>query len=479
MVLGMTLEAVIAESIHVQYADMALKNESSIAVNRTNRYEVSTRQTSGDGLGDQLPAPQVIGAVPAGLSYGMSVDSFTTGLEAANAAVAPNCPSGDCIFGPFQTIGTGHICQNISNQIQRDGTNWFLPENAGLPNRLYLSHENGIVNTTTTDLYPDSEWFPVGHLGPLISNTYILADLYDPPFALECALFWSVYTITSKVNSTVGYSEYRYDSKTWPIQWNWTDTSIHTTTNQTNDIVLTPPHCFVNGAHIDNINDPKVLDPHDNQSECVFTVSALAHHGLQNYMLGSAYGPVGSYQMVNKPACQNCFEATAAFVFYLDALMKDAKAQNPSDSQDQAMDLIDNILFTSLDNSLMNAFRLVPRMRNASDPSTKYWMPCQGVQYDVPRFYVIWGVMAYPLMLMAGCTLFLLAVALKSRDNIWKRSSLPLLFHGLSPQDRASIGNIQDYGHMKEKAKWLDVHFASTKEGYQLVSDKPDWTGRD
>ncbi|OCK74399.1 hypothetical protein K432DRAFT_398117 [Lepidopterella palustris CBS 459.81] len=328
-----------------------------------------------------------------------------------------------------------------------------------------------MITATTSFLYPDSAWFPmVNEVGPLIANTYILGKFSDgqsPPFAAECALFWNVYTVTSNIsNGNWSETQYSGSESLWNIPWNWTDISTTNRTSymQTNDIVMTPPFCFVNGSHIDGYWAFTILDSRDKISECTFSVAALAQLGLQNYLMNPADGILG--QMLRNLTCGTCYYSTTNFAIYLTQLMEESDRENITND-------IDLYMFHNLAVTATNTLRQIPRSGLSYVPgedSGIYTMPAQGVMMDVARFRVRWGIITYPALLIAGCALFAFTVDLRYHEHIWKRSNLPLLFYGLSDQERVAAGEILDYTDVKEKAENMYVKFENTPEGYRFVS---------
>jgi hypothetical protein len=403
-------------------------------------------------------------AINNGIGYGLSfaTDPFN--------ALTPNCTTSNCDFGTYQTLAVGYICEDISGKIQSNSEYHYLPANRGLPAPLTLPISTGFVNSNTTFLYPDSNWFPrLNEVGPLISNTFIIGEYESEsgtqtlPFAVECALFWQVETYTS--NTTFGnWTEYPFNGPKMP--WNWTDTSPENVTHygQTNEVVMTPPACYVNGSRIGDYREAEVLDPIDHISECTFVVMPKAQHGLQNYLVSEANGLVGG--TVEYTPCDTagtCFNSTGTFALYLSELMVDS-------SPDMIVRDIDQYMFSNIALTMKETVRQMSRGYDIlSADMGAYIMPAQGVQMDIPRFRVRWAVMTYPTFLIMACGLFALTVALRSREHIWKRSDLPLLFHGLSTQDRAEVGEMLEYADMRERAEQMDVKFEMTSEGFRFV----------
>lgn len=430
-------------------------NDSSWSVPRTNRYEWWQYESSGAEIGDQIPIAAVQAAVDYGLSYGFS-------WEGDQPVREPNCTSGNCDFGPYQTIGVDTICIDISDKIQSNGQDYYIPANAGLDSDLPLPIDGGLINSTTSFLYPDTDWFPrLNDLGPLISNTYIISNwngsLNQPPFAVECILFWTVITYESE---TLGGYWNETSLSNWTANYPINQTSF----GQVNDITMTPPYCYVNGSSITDYYSEDVLDPIDGMSECIYTVKYMAQYALQYYLANPAYGMNGDYV---SGSCSQCFLAKNKFAGYLAQLLLYSISGDPVGD-------IQVYMFENLAYFLTTTIRQLPRGTMAvQGMNGAYTMPSQGIMYDFDRFRARWGIMTYPTLLIVSCAAFVFTVAMKRRDRVWKKSNLPLLFHGLGQEDRVSVANIEEYAEMKEKANEMYVHFANTAEGLRMVSHHP------
>ncbi|KAF2495036.1 hypothetical protein BU16DRAFT_378608 [Lophium mytilinum] len=152
------------------------------AISRTNTYAVS---------GDQLPTGKIEIDGP------MAV-AITTGLvnppTNASSLVQAECPSGNCTFDLFQTIGICHSCQDVSQMIQEATDNYTL-----------------------SDIFPDGRSIGVKREVPLQTsvsrsdNATILEVAVlllppvpgDQPFAVNCRIDPCVKTYNSSMTNTV------------------------------------------------------------------------------------------------------------------------------------------------------------------------------------------------------------------------------------------------------------------------------------
>jgi heme/copper-type cytochrome/quinol oxidase subunit 3 len=247
----------------------------------------------------------------------------------------------------------------------------------------------------------------------------------------------------------------------------WTDTAFENRTvyNQTRDIIMTPPFCYVNGTQPRDYWDPWLLDPVDGQSECVFNFTHIAHHGLQNYLGSEAYGLRGSVSKSDGP-CSNsdCFNFTSLFVAYLNNIISGS-------TQASVLQDIDTT-FANLAGSVTAAIRELPRWNRSDSNRQPYFSPAQGIELESNIFKVRWSVLIFPIILIASSALFTFAVAIESTGHSWKLSNLPLLTHSLGFEELSSAGKFNGYAEMKNSASTMDVQFTKKGEWYHLVGDE-------
>jgi hypothetical protein len=129
-----------------------------------------------------------------------------------------------------------------------------------------------------------------------------------------------------------------------------------------------------------------------------------------------------------------------------------------------AFEWIDSYIFGNLAGSITTTIRYLPRKSFREDQG-RYVIWFRGVQFDAWRFHVHWAWLAFPILLVVCCIVFSYAVALSACEYLWKKSNLPLVFHGLGQRETETIGEIEDYVDMKEKASSMNVKFVTTKEG--------------
>jgi hypothetical protein len=423
-----------------------------VVIPRTNRYGWAMNEESGQKLGDQVPIPAMISAIDSGMSEGIGYGNISS---ASQAILTPSCRTGYCDFGTYQTIAVDHFCQDISDQLKVDSRSkdHYIPSNAGLSDPLPLNAKSGLFNSTVSFRYPDSSIFTMADtVGPLLANVFIITNLgsQSTPVAVECALFWTVFTYKSSTDPENG----------------WIETVVNVTNSSTslsgkaaavnpmnNDLItIEPAECWINGTKV--ANHLSVEDPVDHRPECIHFVKPKAQLSLLNWFSSSTYGLPGSATF---DSTLGSWDYTNPFMAYLDSVIREA-ANNSAVGYN-----IDRYIFHNLAISMTNTMRQLPRGSLTGPGAYTYWN--RGTMYDSNCFHVIWPLMIFPTVLVFGSALFTFIVAKRAREHLWKRSNLPLLFHGFGTRERDACGEIEDYVDMRAKAKDMKVKLSTTADG--------------
>lgn len=229
--------------------------------------------TTGTGLGDQGPSLDMVADISHGLYY-TSMD-FDTQFQLSIA----KCGSGNCTWKNIQTLSVCSQCADISSLIGHDQGYYTL-----YGTLVAMDESTGLVSSLADTEYPDPT--VLSGVGPLIAHITTLArpDLNADPLGIDCALYWCVWD----------------RSDVTMINWNitnsvdvfWTDPSVTTTYQQTNNIEITPPTCY-----------NEFSEPIDT-SQCTKTISPYSQVGLQNYFIGDRSGFTGSVNLTGGMGCQ-------------------------------------------------------------------------------------------------------------------------------------------------------------------------------
>ncbi|KAF2199504.1 hypothetical protein GQ43DRAFT_113870 [Delitschia confertaspora ATCC 74209] len=394
---------------------------------RSHVYTTYTDYTTGEEPGDQLPWVTMISSINFGISY-------TASMFWADSNLLVWCRTGNCTFGSYQSLGLDRQCRDITEFLDTSDEGVIR-----IPNGPYLRKGDGLLNASTTTEYPSLDIFK--DVGPLLVNFQAIANpMLEEPVAIQCVLYWSVSTFsaTNMTNFTL------YE----PVSSTWTNTSdtARTSYNQSSSIYLTPPECWVNGTHI---TDPS-------NQHCTNRITSLAQLGLQNFLTHPSIGMQGEmYKTERGWVVSNLFANALSWVTGYS---------------------LPNETYTNLERTINNTAIMmsqgVRQLPVRTDHSNDTHFPANGTVWQYEQFFRIQFVYLVPTHFVVGGSLifFLITIYLTRLDHPWKTSSLPLVFHGLPPEDRDKIGEVPEMVDMQEAAKGMTVKLAMTPVGQRLVT---------
>ncbi|ORY07298.1 hypothetical protein BCR34DRAFT_27719 [Clohesyomyces aquaticus] len=393
---------------------------------RSHHYASFNMYTSGEEPGDQLPWPTMVSAIDFGMQY-------TASMFWAGSNLFVYCITGNCTFGNYQSLVVLPQCHDMTEHLDKSDPDIYM-----LPDGLYLQKRNGILNISTTTEYPTSDKFQ--GIGPLISNFQVIANpRLEEPTAMQCAFYWSVATFRS-ANMT-NFTLYEPDV----TYWTNTSDAAKTKYKQPEDIWLIPPECYLNGTEI---KDPKSDD------RCINRVTPLAQLGLQNFLTSDSVGMTGEASSLKKGFSVNNLFANSA-LYSVTTVRRNETYY---------------VLELTANNTAIMMSQGVRQLPIIEPDGNFSYYPANGTVYAYETYYEIHFVYLYIVHFMVGgSTLFLAVTIFLTRcDHPWKSSSLPFLFHGLTPQDRARFGEVPMMVDMREAAEKLKVKVAMTAVGQRL-----------
>jgi hypothetical protein len=379
--------------------------------------------------------------------------SYMTGLyEYFYPGPVVDCPTGYCDFGVYQTLGIASECKNRSNDIREesDGNTYLTIPGTDLKlyNKGTQKYDRMIITTNSYTDY-DKEIFGK-RLGPLIVRTALLIDTEEEePVAMECALYWNVRTCSGAVDPTTYYFMYETPlGDDWDFTEPGSDGSAFTGHSD--------PDCWVNNRTISKEEYPDLWE-----EKCVYAVGNEAHNGIRNFLLDPKDGFVGDSIMKSRDTDSgvNEFTRTNDFVTNVEAL-----AGSKRD------DVVENIplLFS---NVAVLMSHVVRRRGTRGTNGTYTTGATEGYVYRyVFRYRVLWERMIIPAFLVIGSAMFVFITAvLTAREHAWRRSNLPLLFHGLGEAERNACGEPLQLESMELLAKGMCVRLEDGEEGTRIV----------
>jgi len=367
------------------------------------------------------------------------------GLFAENnnpsAALNVTCSTGNCTFGPFETLAVCYSCIDMTPYMTRycqDGKStdgnatdcgWQLPGGSA-----YLNKSTDVLSMTSSfpSSYGDMPYTTIMKLTFMGTESRIVPDTLNP-WSLQCSLSACIQTLSSSV--TNGYLS--------------------------EDIVDT----HLNGTIV-NISDPRSSTPIDLTSPTINTTFTLAQGA--------------------KLAMQSWFAT----------LFKSGSASRSTSNQPLSSDA--NVLVnltvgvssgeTFFDTDVVTAFYWnyyeyaagIPMlMRDLSISMTVAMrsfagaVPHRGVATSSESFvHVRWAFITVPVVVVLLTALFLAAAmwrSSRSRTKLWKSSALAMLFHGLDPDTRLRIGSEGSLGEKVQRAKGVKVRLDDGGEAGSLL----------
>lgn len=412
---------------------------------KTNVYSDYQGMESDD---DPWAATTMINAVKFGVSYMTGLD------DAVNGEIPIDCPTGYCEFGQYQTLTIRSYCVDRSDEIlEREDDYPYLT----LPDTdLRLYHKGG----KRDDIGPYRQMFITsrsytnysekvfgGKLPTLITRTVVIVNRtgWETPVAFECAFRWAVRTVVGEVNQA--YSSFMNETT---VSYNWTSTDKPKNENLT--FVLWPNECWVNNTLVVKEHNETFYN-----QECSYRISKKAQKGLQNLLLDDTDGLAGDSILISRDEAteKRKWTRTNDFVTNIWELMGSNRAK----------------FIEHMDGFFDNIALMMTRVArtNSGLDEEKY---TQGFVYRwVFVYHVNWQRLAFPTILVFGSNMFFVATAvLTSSEYGWRRSNLPLLFHGLGGVEREVCNTIKGLAAMEMAAEGMHVKLEETAEGTRLVS---------
>lgn len=404
-----------------------------------NRYQT---MTSGDDLWPDIP---MVNAVQWGLIYSNGLSDI------AEATTVVDCPTGYCDFNKAQTLSVRHKCSRRSDIVYEPGNGTFAPYQTLPGTKLKFftrgakEFEEHWITAASDTTYPKR-----GKNGTIFGNkqdalivrTSMMINLGDGAdknvdngtFAVDCALWWTVKTTHMYVNATKSFQLSGKDDNS---------IEVNLRRNSGGTLYLDPQTCIVEGQKIPFRNETSYYD------ECQFRVGREAQIGLKNLLTDEEYGLRGNMFLVQSYANgtkrwsrRNPFIANLWYSSY-------------NESPETALKLID-AMWANIAFAASYTARRAQSVRQGKPSQNLY---VTGTVSALVVYYKIdWRRLTLPALIVFCCALFVLYTALFTRkEYAWRRSALPLLFHGLEDHERHAQGDVRDFNVMQDVAKEIHV----------------------
>ncbi|KAL5358280.1 hypothetical protein BJX96DRAFT_163644 [Aspergillus floccosus] len=432
IVLAITTEPFVQQVVAIEQKLIPAEDLASIQICNASMYKDFTHG-GGPGL-NALPLHS-LGALYSGLFRAQGYSSMTSAMQ---------CPSGNCTFGPYQSLGICSRCANITELLHGSKRTFAIEGDEHLssydpyyyyelPNGLaWNSSERRLINTRT-----DVDLLRLNSSNTaLITNFSAIALTIDslwsePPSgwggspklnATECMLYFCVRSYEAAVHAgglsenTTSISSYSNYSSSAPL----------------NNIFLTPNECYFNATRQKAYGD---------NEHCAYMLSPFSHLAMRNTITPLLKGHGGSINSLRKDWSSDTIEA----IYGEEGSLADISS-----------------VFESIATALTN---------NARTNVCK--TAAQGTTWMVQSFVAVrWQWLTLPAFLLVLSTSFLIATIVQTRNQyIWKTSPLALLFSDIFIHDTSSVKFEPNFRQMDHTARRTKVRLETSSGSIKFSAE--------
>ncbi|KAB8069299.1 hypothetical protein BDV29DRAFT_183023 [Aspergillus leporis] len=417
LVVAAAIAPFVQQVIAINMRPVHSPNPSSVQICNTSTY---TDYGEGAGPGQNEVPLSTLASIYTGIFQGQSTGSHS---------VIMSCPTGNCTFVPYQSLGFCSRCTNITNELtlnksspypsSSSSSGYMDTYNYKLPNGLsFTTSMTGMHRMNATNglelLELDTKNLPL-----IMNFTAISAAGYGVPpqvSATECALYFCIDTYEATVKD--GEVNERLLSST--------TSSNLTATSVTENFALTPETCYVNGTQSKDT------------SQCTYPINWISRLAMVNSLTPLLNGS-GVFFMSNRVS----WSSDTARALY--------------GQQGNLTDI--STIFTSLTSALTTHART--QVCKAS---------IKGMTWTVESFVSVrWPWMILPIALVVMTIVFLVVTVIKTRNQyIWKSSPLALLFSDLAVEAPHSFQTNPSLSGMEDVSRKMKVWLEITPEGVKL-----------
>ncbi|KAL6703501.1 hypothetical protein ACN47E_009599 [Coniothyrium glycines] len=412
-----------------------------------------------DTLDRPWPSTGMMNAIKFGYGYTNGLSTFIT------AVTNVDCPTGYCSFKKSQTLAIRHQCVDRTAAIETipasdeiaayqtlSETNLeFYYNGATVGNETY---EKQIIAAESYTTWPNTTYGDIlfdQSLGPLIIRTSILmslastdetdaASIANQTIAAECALYWSINTSEGIVDDTTNF---KLNNTVTPMMFD----IVREPEGTENLWLLTPDECFVEGETVaKNLTDVFYIN------NCQFAVGKSGGGALQRMLLDDLDGFNGVSYLKNATAFE--WTRTNDFVTNIYAALEDNKFD-----RDLALGEMET-MWGNLAFAMSSTVKYSKSKMEGDDADSQGEQLLTSGSVYRPIFYysIDWPRLAAPGFVVALAAFFVLYTAIVTRkEYAWRRSALPLLFHGIEERERVALGDVRSFITMQDVAQKLHV----------------------
>ncbi|KAL4889137.1 hypothetical protein BDV59DRAFT_210536 [Aspergillus ambiguus] len=416
LVIAAATDPFIQQVIGISMRSVHAPGHSSIQVCNASMY---TDYGEGAGPGLNKVPLGTTGAIYSGLYQNQSPNSNT---------ILADCPTGNCTFAPYQSLGFCSRCANITDSLQLSksplGTT-LSTYNYTLPNGFSFTTAANMVYLMNATTGLDFVELDVADLPLILNFTAISSAGYGTTAisATECALYFCI----ERYEAIVREGEFSEKRTPIPVASNSSLSAMAATEN----LALTPDVCYVNGTRREK--------PYTNVREyCVYYINWLSGLAMSNSLSPLLQGK-GSLFISNRPS------------------WKPETLEAVYGTQGNYTDI------ASMFESLASSLTLHARSKACDATVT-------GTTWTVQSFvHVRWPWMILPGALVLLSSSFLVITILHTRHQyIWKSSPLALLFSDLTVDAAAPLKADPTLKGMEDTSRRMEVWLETSAEGVRL-----------
>ena len=404
-----------------------------------------------------------------------------------------SCPSGNCTWEVFTTLGVCNRCQNISHLIKEStvANPAYDPHlrDASIKNTSEYHIPNGLYVTLPTYVDPLGDYYPA----LIASNgTALLTSISSSPWtianisimshltAYECSLFWCLQSSNSTMTrGLLSETPLSNGSQTYDL---YTGSSIQDTDRCTmypqpiSNAPFGPPTTgqpiYVSAPPNSSLPDSCIthLYPASSSTAGSFLFSSSAHTALQNFIAPLFTGNLTWQGLDSFDPSSTVLQSMIAYGNTNESIFS-SNASIVSAASRASAGEIDLQDIPAIMNNLTSSMTMRMRLAAADDPNSTIL----GTVYETQAVVQIhWAWLTLPAFLLIGTTGFLGLVMRESSQvgmPAWKSSATAVLFHGLDAEvlERMNGSSAEKLSEMEEVAKKIEAKLVDTDRGWKLL----------
>ena len=409
LVIAVAIAPFVQQIVAIQSRSVHTSTAPSVRICNTSLY---TDYAMGEGPG--------MNKLPLGTTAALYSGLFQSQSTVNDASLA-SCPTGNCTFAPYQSLGFCSRCSNITDLLDKatlDDSSRGEISNFTLPNGWYFHTSpgaNNLMNSTTGQplLRVDTAKLPI-----ILNFTAIMSSGWrDTASATECALYFCVQTYEASV------ADGKFIEKIQSTASEISKMPYYTY----QDFGLIPETCYVNGTK-------------QAPDRCTYKVNWFSRLAILN-SLGPLLEGNGTLYVSNRPAW----------------------------TSDTVRAIHDNGSNTTGINSVFHS--LATALTRHARSSVCHARTVTGITWAQQSYvHVRWGWLVLPGVLMILSIIFLGITIFHTRNQfIWKSSPLALLFSGLGFE--APTMRDPTLNGMEDMSRNMNVWLESSTGGIRLRED--------